>query len=334
MCIRDRLIRAFMELVDGFIQSQSDHLIAKDGKIKLYDFLYLAVKDYHDSRNKNSEIFSSMSMSSFHRQDSERQIVNSDDGDVNRYFYETPTLNPSSNEDDYEFKIAHSPFSSTLKGNKSDSFAASNKVAVVEENESIEASFRRFLEKQNHKIQAPGDRNTASDTKMKSGNVEDDRLNDHELSILKNMEGNVDEFVDLVMPEKTMKNKNQQDLEEVKAEVKRIVNKKCQKLLLALFKGDKMRWLDQLLVQQPNPEQLAHVESLQMDLRKLMKTTLSQLGATEVSNFNKKILKTTELSREIGRLILQLSLPDESSNDSDDLQLQTSSLVLYSVNLS
>lgn len=64
---------------------------------------------------------------------------------------------------------------------------------------------------------------------------------------------------------------------------------------------DKLLWMQLLRIDRPTYEQLEHVESLQLALRKIVRSPQPKA----ISDLCKQILTTPELKRQIERLIIE-----------------------------
>ena len=86
------------------------------------------------------------------------------------------------------------------------------------------------------------------------------------------------------------------------------------------------------MINEPNAVQINYIENLQIELRKLQKLSIEELTDNNISQLASRVFrvisiifghfltfksKTPELSSEIGKLIVEYTLPKEITTDED-----------------
>jgi len=96
-----------------------------------------------------------------------------------------------------------------------------------------------------------------------------------------------------------------------------LFDRKFKSLLDALFSFDKLKWLSSLMIEDPDSKQLQNVEELQKELRSLQRRDFDELDEGDIEVFANKIFRTPELSTQIGRLIVEFTLPQDLLYEDD-----------------
>jgi len=96
-----------------------------------------------------------------------------------------------------------------------------------------------------------------------------------------------------------------------------LFDRKFKTLLDALFSFDKLKWLSSLMIEDPDSKQLQNVEELQKELRGLQRRNFDELDEGDIEVFANKIFRTPELSTQIGRLIVEFTLPQDLLYEDD-----------------
>jgi hypothetical protein len=129
----------------------------------------------------------------------------------------------------------------------------------------------------------------------------------------------VEDFIDNVLFENRIR--LTEDELKYKEYLINIFKDKFRDLLKSLFTYDKLELLRLLDIDNPNPLQLQTVETLQKDLRCLQKIRYEEINDEQIGVFVAKILKvislndlliikTPELSSQVGRLLVEYSMPE------------------------
>ncbi|EAR94968.2 hypothetical protein TTHERM_00509090 (macronuclear) [Tetrahymena thermophila SB210] len=136
--------------------------------------------------------------------------------------------------------------------------------------------------------------------------------NELEERIWEKMIQKISDFIELVIND----NYNEFSIKEKKVKfisVEKIVTKKVNKMMGALFDQDRERWLELLCITRPSQIQLENLETILNLLQNLQKKQIDEINNSEISNFCKTILQTKELSKAIGKLLVCVLMPDNQS---------------------
>lgn len=80
-------------------------------------------------------------------------------------------------------------------------------------------------------------------------------------------------------------------------------------MLEALFKLDKIKWFEQMLITDPTQEQLANIENLQKEFLHILKSDPKCTDAAEVGNFCKRVMQTPVFQEAISDLLICMFIP-------------------------
>jgi len=116
-------------------------------------------------------------------------------------------------------------------------------------------------------------------------------------SIREEMKKLVNVFVDAVLAEELPQGKHQQSV----IDAKELIMSKFDNFLTAIFTSNKILWFKELLVDDPEEDQMSYVEDLLKEYRRF--STTSVATAEQYKEFCKKIFKTPEVSDQISSLL-------------------------------
>ncbi|KAL4489829.1 hypothetical protein ABPG72_022469 [Tetrahymena utriculariae] len=136
--------------------------------------------------------------------------------------------------------------------------------------------------------------------------------NELEERIWEKMIQKISDFIELVIND----NYNEFSIKEKKVKfisVEKIVTKKVNKMMGALFDQDRECWLELLCITRPSQIQLENLDTILNLLQSLQKKQVDEISNSEISNFCKTILQTKELSKAIGKLLVCVLMPDNQS---------------------
>jgi hypothetical protein len=114
-------------------------------------------------------------------------------------------------------------------------------------------------------------------------------------AVLQKMRSKVTEFIGIMYSDAD------ESMKISKERFHELLNDRACSLVAALFRMDKLLWMRLLCVDRPNYEQLEHIESLQLALRKIIKTPQQPKAISELC---KRVLTTSELRTHIEKLIV------------------------------
>ncbi|KAL4441158.1 hypothetical protein ABPG74_002108 [Tetrahymena malaccensis] len=137
--------------------------------------------------------------------------------------------------------------------------------------------------------------------------------NELEERIWEKMIQKISDFIELVIND----NYNEFSIKEKKVKfisVEKIVTKKVNKMMGALFDQDRERWLELLCITRPSQVQIENLETILNLLQSLQKKQIDEINNSEISNFCKTILQTKELSKAIGKLLVCVLMPDNNQS--------------------
>jgi len=217
-----------------------------------------------------------------------------------------------------------------------DKFASITQDPVVEKSHGVENfSFRNSDIQVHH----PNLTNTSSDSERNKGDDSSSRYpnfqtnqtdnSDSQRSFIRNnnqsqglksfclavMTAKVHDFIDTMLFE-GQEEKNE-DEQKIMTGLMELFDRKFKDLLEALFNFDKLKWLSSLMIEDPDTKQLQNVEELQKELRGLQRKNFDDLDEGDIEIFANKIFRTPELSTQIGRLIVEFTLPQDLLYEDD-----------------